>query len=142
MPDSDKLCDQCGIRSGHGLIFCKKCGATLRPPTSLIKSVDEVTPHDVIPNIVSPVKRFAANVVKVIAGIAGAVAFLCPLSTGTQILVFAGSIAIVSFCLLLLYELDDGYVSKMKGGYWPAKPMDWNPRPNRRDPGEGAKDAS
>jgi hypothetical protein len=34
---SDRTCARCGTRADAGLIFCKQCGATLRPPASLIQ---------------------------------------------------------------------------------------------------------
>lgn len=34
---SDRTCPQCGTRADAGLIFCKQCGATLRPSAPLIQ---------------------------------------------------------------------------------------------------------
>jgi ribosomal protein L40E len=35
---AEKFCANCGARADVGLIFCKKCGATLRPPAPFISS--------------------------------------------------------------------------------------------------------
>jgi hypothetical protein len=34
---SDRTCARCGTRADAGLIFCKQCGTTLRPPVPLIQ---------------------------------------------------------------------------------------------------------
>ena len=36
-------CPQCAAPAGVGLIFCKNCGATLRPPTALTQSLAQGT---------------------------------------------------------------------------------------------------
>jgi len=69
------------------------------------------------------------TVVKGIAAIAAVVAFLCPLSTWAQILTFIGSIVLFLICHSLLINLDDTYFDEhKKGGFWPAKPIDWTRR--------------
>ena len=35
---AESICPQCGTRTDAGLIFCAKCGATLRPPVPLVTS--------------------------------------------------------------------------------------------------------
>lgn len=51
------VCVQCGSTADIGLIFCKKCGATLRPPVPLVPSpTQDTTPPD----------TFSAKVVLVI----------------------------------------------------------------------------
>jgi hypothetical protein len=35
---AERTCSECGTRADAGLIFCKKCGATLRAPGLLIQS--------------------------------------------------------------------------------------------------------
>jgi hypothetical protein len=68
--------------------------------------------------------------VRAIAGIA-VVAIFCPLSTGTLIFWFVGSIAAFLICQLILNTLDEGHIDKyVKDGYWPAKPTDWHPLPD------------
>src|ERR1700737_3417917 len=63
---AERTCTQCGTRADDGLIFCAKCGAALRVPTSLIQSgsQDDNSP----PNTMSSMKR---TVVTVIRGMAG-----------------------------------------------------------------------
>jgi len=36
---AESLCTQCGTRADAGLIFCKKCASSLRPPTPLVSSL-------------------------------------------------------------------------------------------------------
>jgi hypothetical protein len=44
---TETVCTQCGTPADPGLIFCKKCGATLRPPVPLTPSVakDDLNPR-------------------------------------------------------------------------------------------------
>lgn len=73
----------------------------------------------------SSTKRVVLTVVKGLAGIAAVVFWLCPLSTGTQVLVFVASIAVFLICHSVLTNLDETYAAKHNsGGYWP-KPIDW-----------------
>jgi hypothetical protein len=87
-------------------------------------------------------KRIVVRVVKGIAGIAAVVFVLCPLSTGTQILAFVGSILVFVICHSVLTNLDENYIDEhMKNGYWPPKPIDWSPLPDRPDASEKRTDA-
>jgi len=83
------------------------------------------------------------TIVKGIAGIAAVVFIFCPLSTGTQVLAFAGSIVVFLICHSLLTNLDENYIDEhIKNGYWPPKPIDWSPLPDRRVAGEKPVDGS
>ncbi len=62
-------------------------------------------------------KRIVLNVVKGIAGIAAVVFWLMPLRTGTQVLLFAGSIVVMIICVAISNGLDDKAT-----GYWPKDP--------------------
>jgi hypothetical protein len=71
------------------------------------------------------------TVVKGIAGIAAVVFIFCPLSTGTQILAFVGSIVVFLICHSVLTNLDEDYLDEhTKNGYWPPKPVDWSALPD------------
>jgi hypothetical protein len=77
-------------------------------------------------------KRIVVTVVKGIAGIAAVVFIFCPLSTGTQILAFVGSIVVFLICHSVLTNLDENYIDKhMKTGNWPPRPIEWGPLPDR-----------
>ena len=130
---AERTCTQCGTRAGAGLIFCKKCGAALRTPAPLIQSgiQDDNSP----PNTVSPMKRTAVTVIKTLAAVAAVGVWLCPLRTGTQVLLFVASIAVLLICHFFLTELDETYAAKGPTGYWP-KPGDWNAPPKTNDPVE------
>jgi hypothetical protein len=72
--------------------------------------------------------RIFLKVVRIVAGIAAAIAIFCPFSTFTLIFVFLGSIAVLLICHTALMAWDDKYFSEnRKDRYWPSKPMDWNP---------------
>jgi hypothetical protein len=56
------------------------------------------------------------------------IAVFCPFSTFSLIFVFLGSIAILLICHAVLMAWDAKYFDEnSKDGYWPSKPMDWNP---------------
>ena len=77
-------------------------------------------------------KRIVVTVVRVVAGIAAVVFIFCPLSTGAQILAFVGSIVVFLICHSVLSNLDENYIDEhIKNGYWPPKPIDWSPPPDR-----------
>jgi hypothetical protein len=127
---TEKSCAQCGAPADAALIFCKKCGAVLRPPVPLLQPTAQDANRS--PSGISSMKRIVVTVVKAIAGIAAVVFIFCPLSTGTQILAFVGSIAVFLICHSLLTNLDEEYVDEhMKNGYWPPKPVDWSSLPDR-----------
>jgi hypothetical protein len=67
------------------------------------------------------------TVIKYLAGLSAIAFWLCPLRTGIQVLVFAGSIAVLLICHFALSSMDEAYANK-HAGYWP-KPLDWNTRP-------------
>src|ERR1700681_213779 len=89
---TDRLCAQCGTPADTGLIFCTKCGAALQPPVPLFESSTQDVNHP--PGTIRSMKRMVVTVVKGIAGTAVVVFIFCPLSTGTQILAFVGSIVV------------------------------------------------
>jgi len=93
--------------------------------------------------VMSPMARLVVTIVKGIAGIAAVVAIFCPLGTWTQILTFMGSIVVLLICHFVRTVLDDNYIDEhMKDGYWPPKPMDWNPLPERHDAVEKRENSS
>ncbi len=87
---SATICLKCGSRADVGRIFCRMCGAALKAPSALIPSND----GDVSKSALSPLKQFLAAALKFLVGVAGTVLLLCPLQSGTQWLVFAGSLAV------------------------------------------------
>ncbi len=44
----ENVCANCGTPADDGLIFCKKCGATLRPPVPLVAPAPQ-SPHTRVP---------------------------------------------------------------------------------------------
>jgi hypothetical protein len=69
-------------------------------------------------------KRMVVTVIKYLAGLSAVVFWLCPLRTGTQVLVFLTSIAVLVICHSVLTSMDEAYAAK-NAGYWP-KPLDWS----------------
>src|SRR5882724_9176439 len=103
-------CTQCGTRADTGLIFCKKCGSALRPPARLIESgIQDFKPPA---SPISFTRRVAVTVIKGLEWIAVVVFVLCPLRTGTQVLVFVASIAVFLICHFVLTNLDDTYLGR------------------------------
>jgi len=79
-------------------------------------------------------KRIVVIVVRGVAGIAGVVFLLCPLSTWTLVLAFCISVAVFPVCQLVLGSLDETFEDKdTPTGYWPPKPIDWTASPKSRD---------
>jgi len=62
--------------------------------------------------------------IKYLAGLSAVVFWLCPLRTGTQVVVFVTSIAVVLICHSVLTRMDETYAAKY-AGYWP-KLLDWS----------------
>ncbi|HEV3512592.1 MAG TPA: hypothetical protein VGS05_12875 [Candidatus Sulfotelmatobacter sp.] len=75
-------------------------------------------------------KRFVVTTIKYLAGLSAVVFWLCPLRTGTQVLVFVASIAVLLICHFGLSGIDEEYANK-NAGYWP-KPLDWT-APSKSD---------
>ena len=75
-------------------------------------------------------KRFVANAIKYLAGLSAVVFWLCPLRTGTQVLVFVASIAVMLICHFGLSNIDEEYANN-NAGYLP-KPLDWT-APSKSD---------
>jgi hypothetical protein len=121
-------CPQCGTLADAGRIFCAKCRAALKSPSSLISS-----DHDINAPSVSPMKRLVVTAIKYMAGLSAVVFWLCPLRTGTQVLVFVASIAVLLICHFGLSSIDEDYANK-NAGYWP-KPLDWTAPSKSDDPG-------
>jgi hypothetical protein len=127
--DNTGLCAKCGTPADIGLIFCRSCGATLRATDPLVQSSDDY----VRPIILSPIKRFVVTLLKVVAGGAAVIAILCPFGSWTQILIFVGSAVVALLCYSVLTSLDESSIEEyVNDGYWPAKPMDRSPRPDRK----------
>lgn len=122
-----RRCPQCDTPADDGLIFCRNCGAALRPPLPLTRPVVRM---DGAPSNTSGLaKRILIVVLKGIAGIAAIVSILCPLGSFTQIFLFAASAAVALICYVALTNLDATHIEEYGGdGYWP-KPLDWNPAP-------------
>jgi hypothetical protein len=120
-------CPQCSALADAGRIFCPKCGAALRAPSSLISSGDQ----DVNASSVGPMKRFVVTAIKYLAGLSAVVFWLCPLRTGTQVLIFVASIAVLLISHFGLSSIDEDYANK-NAGYWP-KPLDWTAPPKSDD---------
>lgn len=112
-------CRQCGTLADAGRIFCANCGAALKAIPSLIPT----SKQDSSAPSLSPSKRLLVNATKYLAGLSAVVFLLCPLRTGTQVLVFVASIAVVLICHFGLSSIDEEYANK-NAGYWP-KPLDW-----------------
>jgi hypothetical protein len=82
------------------------------------------------PETISSKKRTVLTVIKGLAAIAAVVFWLCPLRTGTQVLVFVASIAVFLICHTVLSNLDKTYAAKYgSAGYWPKPPTDWTAPP-------------
>jgi hypothetical protein len=64
-------------------------------------------------------KRVVLNVIKVVAGIAAAVFWFVPLATGTQVVLFVGSIVVLLICFAASSSLDDSNT-----GYRPENPAE------------------
>jgi hypothetical protein len=68
-------------------------------------------------------KRFVVTAIKYLAVLSAVVFWLCPLRTGTQVLAFVGSIAVLLICHFGLSSIDEDYANK-NAGDWP-EPLDW-----------------
>jgi hypothetical protein len=131
-PIAEKACTYCGVPTDTGLIFCTKWGAALQTPAPLIKSGIQDENAKFSP--MSPLRRTVVLFVKGLAAIAAVVFLFCPLSTGTQVILFVASIAVLLICHFVLTEVDENYIDEhMKDGYWPTKPIDWNTSPKTHD---------
>ncbi len=132
MPEHE-ICAQCGACIDDGVIFCRKCGATLRSPAPLIA----LSADDAKRNKVNVVTRVVVTIVRGVAGIAAVVAVFSPLGTWTHILTFMGSIVVLLVCHFVLVNLDDNYIDEhVKNGYWPEGPMDWSSPSDRHKAAE------
>jgi hypothetical protein len=119
----ESICGQCGTQVQAGRIFCGNCGATLRAPAPLIQLASQANPPTM-----SSTKGMVVTAIKYLAGISAVVFWLCPLRTGTQVLIFVASIAVLLTCHFVRSSMDEDYANK-NAGYWP-KPIDWNPSSN------------
>jgi len=95
-------------------------------PSSLIPTGD----HEANAPSVGPTKRFVITAIKYLAGLSAVVFWLCPLRTGTQVLVFVASIAVILICHFGLSSIDEEYANK-NAGYWPKR-LDWT-APSKSD---------
>lgn len=97
----------------------------LRPQVALIKSSPDDAQPARQPRLIV---RIFLKVIRIVAGIAAVVAVFCPFSTFTLIFVLLGSMAVLLICHAALMAWDAKYFGEnSKDGYWPSKPMDWNP---------------
>jgi hypothetical protein len=70
-------------------------------------------------------KGMVVTAIKYLAGLSAVVFWVCPLRTGTQVLIFVASIGVLLICHFARSSMDEAYANK-NAGYWP-KPIDWNP---------------
>jgi hypothetical protein len=99
-------------------------------PSSLISSANQ----DINAPSVGPTKRFVVTAIKYLAGLSAVVFWLCPLRTGTQVIIFVASIAVLLICHFGLSSINEDYANK-NAGYWP-KPLNWTP-PSKSDDTSG-----
>ena len=64
-------------------------------------------------------KRVILTTTKIVAGIAAVAFWLMPLRTGTQFLLFVGSIVVLVICFAVSSNLDD-----KNTGFWPKGPTE------------------
>ena len=83
-------CPQCRSLADAGRIFAQ-VWAPLRTPSSLISSANQ----DVNAPSAGPMRRFVATAIRYLAGLSAVVFWLCPLRTGTQVLIFVASIEVL-----------------------------------------------
>jgi hypothetical protein len=123
-------CPQCDAPADEGLIFCRNCGATLRPPLPLTQPAVQI--DDVPLKPIGLSRQILVVVLKGIAGIAAVVAIFCPLGSFMQIFLFAASVVVALICYVALTKLDATHIEEYgKDGYWP-KPLDWS-APSKTD---------
>lgn len=119
-------CPQCDAPADVGQIFCKKCGASLRPPKPLTQHIDDGNYASREPK--SLVRQILVFLLKGVAGIAAVTAIFCPLRTFKEISLFVGAVFVALGCYFVLTNMDEAYVEDYgKDGYWP-KPLDWSAR--------------
>ena len=117
-------CSQCGTAADSDRIFCVRCGAVLRNPTSLLQS-DSSTDDTVTK--VSALKRALTVVVKAIGAIAALTFWFSRVTTNFGIVLFGASIVVGLLCVFALSYLDDDFLKgNSTAGYWPSKPLDWD----------------
>ena len=81
-------------------------------------------------------------IVKGIAAIAGIVFVFWLPRTGTDALIFGGSIVLLLICYAVLSKWDDDFINEhVKQGYWP-EPLDWSPRSANANAGKKPSDGS
>jgi hypothetical protein len=127
---TEVVCSQCGAPADAGRIFCANCGTALQSPAPLIRPGI----HDVNGPAMSPTKRLVVTAMKYLAGLSAVVFWLCPLRTGTQVLIFVASIVVLLICHSVLTNMDEAYAAK-NAGYWP-KLLDWGAAPKSDNPTE------
>jgi len=79
-------------------------------------------------------KRTIVTAVKYLAGLSAVVFWLCPLRSGTQVLIFVISIAVLLTCHSARESIDEEYANK-NAGYWP-KPLNWGTPAKSDDPSQ------
>jgi hypothetical protein len=89
------ICNQCGASVQADTIFCKTCGATLRPTIPLIPPAAPQI------SVKLPIwKRIARGLIKTIAAVAGLIIIFDNRATGLAGIVLIGSVAVVLLCFL------------------------------------------
>jgi len=106
------ICPHCGSSAEPGFLFCKNCGATLRPVTPLVSSV--------APEIKLKLaiwKRILRGLVKTIAAVAGLVIIFDNRASELGGIVLIASVAVVLLCFLGWRAFDLG----KDDVFWPKK---------------------
>lgn len=122
---SSNRCPHCDAPAEVGHIFCKKCGASLRPPERLTQHAGE--DYYPAPEPKSVVRLILVFILKGVAGIAALIAIFCPLRTFKEISLFVGAVFVALGCYFVLTNMNETQVEDYgKDGFWP-KPLDWSP---------------
>src|SRR5262245_27936485 len=125
MNTTTAACPQCGQSADSGRIFCLKCGATIQAPVPLLPGHSV----DIDPGAKVGVLRRAIILIIKATGIVAALTFwYSRLTTNIGLMLFGASIVVGGLCLVALNYLDDDFFKDHKNeGYWPSKPIDWDP---------------
>src|SRR5579859_2287786 len=100
---AETTCRHCGTPADAGRIFCAKCGAALRLPSSLTPS----SADDANVTSLGPMRRFVGTAIKYLAGLSGVVFWRCPLRTGTPVLLFGARRAGMLSCQFGWSSIDE-----------------------------------
>ena len=106
------ICTHCGSSGELGFLFCKNCGATLRPVTPL---VPPVAPE--IKLKLAIWKRILRGLIKTIAAVAGLVIIFDNRASGLAGIILIAAVAVVLLCFLGWRAFDLGEDDV----FWPKK---------------------